>query len=212
MRRGITAGVLAAMLLVSGCSAPTSQYIAADAHGMYFALPTNWNAVAPRQLEKAESGWTDDAGTVFLQSVLWQGAWTASSANANQVFDAKAPSAPVAFAFVRRLLTVEQQGAADTTINIALRDLVIPATSITDAGGVVQAERLHVGAFRGLHQFTTYATGGTMQTVEVVSMLAPGKDRVYVLSVRCTEQCFDDNSGKINAVFDSLTFKEPRGQ
>lgn len=200
------------MLLVSGCSAPASQYVAADAHGMYFALPKAWTAVPDRQMTKAERGWTDDAGNVFVQSVLWQRAWTASTANANAVFAAKAPSTPVVFAFVRKLLTVEQQGVADTAINIALRDVVIPATSIADGGGDVRTERLRVGVFRGLHQFATYATGGRLQTVEVVSMLAPGNDRVYVLSIRCSEQCFAENSGKINAVFDSLTFKEPRGQ
>jgi len=200
------------MLLVSGCSAPKRQYIAADSHGMYFALPSEWVAVPPRQLNKAESGWTDDAGSVFLQTVRWQGAWSGASLNGNDVFAAEAPSAPVVFAFVRDLLNVERQGTADTTINIALRDLVIPATSIADAGGDVRSERIGSGRFRGLHQFATYATGGTPQTVEVVSMLSPSRDRVYVLAIRCTEQCFDDNSGTINFVFDSLTFEEPHGQ
>jgi hypothetical protein len=118
----------------------------------------------------------------------------------------------VVFAFVRELLSVEQSGAASTPINIALRDLIIPATSLADAGAQVRAERVSSGRFRGLHQYVTYATGGTLQTVEVVSMLSPRRDRVYVLIVRCTVQCFDANSGQITEVFDSLTFKEPRGQ
>lgn len=200
------------MLLVSGCSAPTRQYIAADSHGMYFALPAEWSAVPSRQLTEAESGWTDDVGNVFQQTMLWQGAWTAGNANANDVFAAAAPEQPVVFAFTRELLTVEQQGAADTDINVALRDLILPTTSIQDAGADVRTERLTRNGFPGIHQFATYPSGGRTNTTEVMSVLAPSKDRVYVLVVRCTEQCFDDNSGTINDIFDSLTFKEPRGQ
>lgn len=200
------------MLLVSGCSAPTRQYIAADAYGMFFALPAEWSPVSSRQLREAQSGWTDDVGDVFQQTLLWQGAWTAGGANANEVFAAAAPDQPVAFAFTRELLTVEQQGAADTDINVALRDLILPATSIQDAGADLQTERIARDGFRGIHQFATYPSGGRTNTTEVLSVLAPAQDRVYVLVVRCTDRCFDDNSGTINAIFDSLTFKEPRGQ
>jgi hypothetical protein len=211
MKRRALAGVLAAMLFVVGCEAPTRQYIAADSYGMYFAMPREWSPVPDRQMITAESGWTDDAGRVFSQTVLWQGAWTAGDANANEVFAARAPSQPVVFAYVRELIGVEQQGIASDT-RTALQDIVLPASTILDSGGDVQTESWRCGGFSGLHQFATYATGGRMQTVEVVSMLPPGKDRVYVVVVRCSERCFTTNSGTINAIFDSLTFKEPRGQ
>jgi len=206
------AGVAAALvLLITGCSAPTLQYVAADSYGMYFAMPREWSKVPASQMATAESGWTDDAGKVFEQTVRWQAAWTAADANADAVFAAKAPDAPVVFAFVRDLLGVERQGITPD-IGAALQDVVIPASALLDSGAGVRAEKWKRGAFTGLHQFATYSAGGRMQTVEVASMLAPGKDRVFVLVIRCSERCFSRTNGTINAVFDSLTFKEPRGR
>jgi hypothetical protein len=211
MKRRVSAGVLAVALLLTGCSAPQQQYISASSYGMYFALPIAWTGVPNAQMKTAQSGWTDDAGNVFRQSVVWQGAWTAQASNADEVFAAAAPSKPVVFAFVRDLITVEQQGIG-ANLNLALRDVIIPASSLLDAGADVQVDSERQGAFRGIHQVATFTTGGKLQTTEVVSMLAPSKNRVYVLMVRCTETCFSDNIGTINHIFDSLTFKEPRGQ
>ena len=211
MNRRLLAGAVAALLLVTGCSAPEQQYINASSYGMFFALPADWSAVPAAQMKTAQSGWTDDAGNVFLQTVRWQGAWSADRAtNADGIFAAAPPTQPVVFAFVRELITVERQGVAGN-INRALRDLIIPATTLLDAGADVQSDAERQGSFRGLHQVATFTTGGALQTTEVVSMLAPGKDRVYVLVVRCSEACFSSNIGVINAIFDSLTFKEPRG-
>ena len=211
MKPRMRAIAAAVVLLVTGCTAPALQYVSAGSYGMYFAMPASWRAVPARQLLKAQTGWSDDAGKVFQQSVRWQAAWTAGSANADDVYSATAPAKPVIFAFVRDLIGVEQQGVG-SNMNSALHDIVIPASSIVSAGGSVETQQVRHGRFRGLHQFSTYATGGTLQSVEVVSMLAPGKNRLYVLSIRCDEQCFSKNIGTINAVFDSLTFKEPRGQ
>ena len=213
MNRPLTAGVLAALLLlVSGCAAPERQYIAADSYGMYFALPQAWSAVPGRDLVAAEAGWTDDVGNVFNQTVVWQGAWTDGSGDASTIFAAEASARPAVFAFVRDLISVEQQSVTGSDINTALRDVVLPTTSIQDAGGDVRTERISDGDFRGIHQLATYAAGGSLSTTEVVTMLAPSKNRVYALLVRCSAACFDRNTGTINDVFDSLTFKERRGQ
>ena len=199
--------VLAALAMVlAGCAAPTQQYVAAK--GMYFALPKAWKAVPAQQMQTAQEGWTDDAGQVFAQSVQWQGAWSAGGANADEVLAAAAQEQPVVFAFVRNLLQVEQQGIAKD-ITGALQDLVVPASTLTQ--DELQTERLKRGDFRGIHQFATYPAAGALQTTEVVSMLSPGKDRVYVLLVRCSDACFSRNGGTINSIFDSLTFREQRG-
>lgn len=196
-------------MLLTACAAPDRQYVAAGGTGMYFALPAEWQAVPARQLTTAQSGWSDDVGGVLSQTLAWQGAWGAGQPDANDVFAAKAPSTPVVWAMVRDLIDVEQQGIDD--VGAALADLVIPATELTDAGLDIRSEPVRSGKFRGIHQFATYATGGTLQTVEVVSVLSPQRDRVYTVMARCTEACFSDASGTIAAIFDSLTFKETRG-
>lgn len=200
--------VLAAMLALSACAAPAHQYISANAYGMYFSLPASWTQVPAKQVTKAQQGWSDDAGNVYRQTVLWQGAWSASALDANQVFAAKPTSTPVAFAFVRDLVGVEQQ-AIGTDIPSALRDLVVPATSL--ASTAVKTERLRRNGFAGIQQTATYVSGGALQTTDVVSMLPPKRNRVYVLVLRCTQGCFAANRDQLKAITDSLTFKEPRG-
>ena len=206
MRARLLLVVVAVAMLVAGCTPPNLEYVAAK--GMFFALPKAWAQVPSKQLLNAEQGWTDDAGQVFSQSVQWQGAWSAGGADATAVFAAKAQDQPIVFGYVRNLLQVEQQGIAED-IPSALQDVVIPASTLTQ--DELQTERLKRGDFRGIHQFATYPAAGALQTTEVVSMLSPGKDRVYVLLVRCSDACFSENGGTINAIFDSLTFREQRG-
>ncbi len=200
--------LLLAALSLAACSAPSHQYIAASSYGMYFALPAAWSQVPPAQMTKAEQGWSDNAGNVFRQSLLWQGAWAAGTVNADQVFAAKPTSVPAVFAFVRDLVGVEQQGIG-TNIPSALQDLIVPATKLAKAA--VTTQQWKRAGFVGIRQTATYVSGGELQSAEVVSMLPPKRNRVYVFVARCTQSCFDANSHQITAIIDSLTYKEPRG-
>lgn len=211
MRMRILGSLLVLGLAVAGCTPPSQQYIAADGLGMYFALPVDWSRVPATQLDTAQSGWSDDAGNVTTQTILWQGAWGAGDIDANDVFAARAPQEPIAFAFVRDLIEVEQQGIGDA-VAAALRDVVIPATEIKAAGGDVTTARFRQGAYSGIHQFARYTTGGADQTIEVTTVLSPGHDRLHALVIRCSSTCFERHADEIDAVFDSLTLKETRGQ
>ncbi len=207
MRSRLVATFAILALALSACTAPTKQYISASGFGMYFALPKDWSEIPVAQLRTAESGWSDDAGQVFQQSVQWQGSWTAGAVNANAVFAAKPPARPVAFAFVRDLISVEQQGLGGG-IATALQDVVIPASTLTS--DELTTKTVVHGNVRGILQTATYVTGGARQTIMVESVLAAGKNRVYVVFVRCTAKCFSTNMRSINEIFASLTFKEQR--
>lgn len=211
MRMRIAGSLLVLGLAVAGCSPPSEQYIAADGLGMYFALPVAWHQVPNTQMEKAQTGWSDDAGNVTTQTLRWQGAWGAGEPDANAVFAAAAPDQPIAFAFVRDLIEVEQQGIGDS-VAAALRDVVIPTTEIRAAGGDVTTTPVRQGAFRGIHQFARYTLGGADQTVEVTTVLSPDRARLHALVIRCSSTCFERSAADIDAVFDSLTLKETRGQ
>lgn len=210
MRRRITFSLLVAVALLAGCTAPERQYISAAENGMYFSLPAHWHAVRQQQLNTAESGWSDDAGNVLQQSMRWQGAWAKSVVNANAVFTAKASATPIVFAYVRDLLSQERQGIGNN-IAAALKDVALPATAISDAGNPVETTSIKRGGFTGIRQRATYVSGGVMQTIDAVSMLPPKRDRLYVVLARCTSRCYASQSAIIDDVFDSLTFKEPRG-
>lgn len=207
MRRITLVAALGAGLLLSACSAPTQQYVSTGSLGMYFSLPREWRTVPSRQLSAVERGWTDDAGNVFQQTVKWQGAWSAGDANANTVLGAKPTEHPIVFAFVRDLVSAEQSSIAGD-VPTALQDLVLPTSSLPS--GTVSRSVVTSSKFTGIRQRATYASGGALQTTEVLSMLAPRKDRVYAVVARCSARCFATNRSAISALFRSITFKEPR--
>lgn len=198
--------VLLTMTLV-GCSAPTQQYVNADSYGMYLSLPKAWVQVPDAQLDTAVSGWNDDPGQVYTQTVLWQKIWGPNGVTPKMVFDAKPTTQPTAYAFVRDLLNVEQQQVTGD-VATSLQDVIIPASSLAAMGIDVSTEQWNKNGFVGIHQVASYPMAGGRSTVEAVSMLAPNRKRLYVLVLRCSDSCYANNQQDFKSVMDSLTFKE----
>ena len=203
--------LLAIVLVLSGCAQPSKQYINADTYGMYFALPREWVAVPGEQLTKAQEGWDDDAGQVFVETVRWQSAWGPTGVKPASVFAAAPSDEPTAYAFVRELLDVETRQVGKD-IETALQDIVIPASSLLAAGVDVESVQWRQNGFVGVQQTATYPAGGGRSTVDVVSMLSPNRSRLYVLVLRCSETCFAENRKQFDEVIDSLKFEETSGQ
>lgn len=202
---------LAFVLVLTGCAQPSQQYINADTYGMYFALPREWSAVPSEQLSKAQQGWQDDAGQVFIDTVRWQAAWGPAGITPDNLFAAVPSEQPTAFAFVRDLLNVETRQIGDD-IEMALQDIVLPTSSLLAAGVEVESTQWRQNGFLGIQQTATYPAGGGRSTVDVVSMLSPNRSRLYVLVLRCSETCFAENRTKFDDVIDSLKFEETSGQ
>lgn len=207
-RRGLVAS-LALLLALTGCAAPTKQYVHADSYGMYLALPRDWQRVPDAQLKTAQSGWNDDAGRVFGQTVLWQRIWGPNGVKPESALGSVPSEQPTAFAFVRDLLTVEQDQLG-SDFETALQDIIIPTTSLLDAGVDVSTEQWRKNGFVGIHQLASYTTADGGSTTEVVSMLAPKQNRLFVLVLRCSDTCFDVHRKEFTQIIDSLTFKESR--
>ncbi len=205
-----TSALLLCALVLSACAAPTQQYIASEPGGMYFSLPVEWTAVPAPLLEKAQTGWTDDAGQVVTSTITWQGAWSPSDITATDVFAGAAAAEPIVYAMRRDLIDVEQ-GELGTDLTTALQDLVIPATELLTRGADLTQSPLTRNGFRGIEQLATYEFAGTRQTVQVTSMLSPDTTALYQLVIRCSEQCYADNTDVINRVLDALTFEEVAG-
>jgi len=207
-RRALAVGVIVA-LVVTGCAAPSKQYVNADSYGMFLSLPREWVQVPDQQLKTAQSGWSDDPGQVFTQTVLWQKVWGPKGVTPDTVFSADPSDKPTAYAFVRDLLNVEQQQLG-TDIATSLQDLIIPASSLADAGIAVDTEQWRKNGFVGIHQRASYPTSAGSSTTEVVSMGAPKQNRLYVLVLRCSDDCFEVHRNDFTQIVDSLTFKESR--
>lgn len=206
----IRLALLALVLALTGCAQPAKQYVNADTLGMYFALPREWVAVPSEQLTKAQEGWNDDAGEVYVETVRWQGAWGEAGIKPAQVFSAKPSSNPTAYAFVRDLLNVETRQIGED-IETALQDLVIPASALLAAGVDVETTQWRQNGFVGIQQSATYPAGGGRSTVDVVSMLSPSRSRLYVLVLRCSADCYAEHQQDFDGVINSLTFEETRG-
>ena len=211
MSRRLSVVAVLAALLLTGCSAPSKQYVNADSYGMYLALPKTWEQVPDSQVKTAQSGWNDDPGQVYTQTVLWQKIWGPTGVTPKMVFDSRPTKQPTAYAFVRDLLNVEQQQVSGD-VATSLQDIIIPASSLAAAGIDVSTEQWNKNGFVGIHQRATYPMAGGKSTVEAVSMLAPDRKRLYVLVLRCSDTCYAAHADQFDQVMKSLTFKETRGQ
>lgn len=211
MSRRLAVLLACSALLLSACAQPAKQYVNASTYGMYFALPRAWQAVPIAQLEKAQTGWDDDPGKVFAETLLWQGAWGAEGVTPLEVFDATPSDKPIAYAFVRQLLDVEQ-GEITDDVTFALQDIVLPVTGLSEAGVDVDTRQWRKNGFVGIRQSASYPSGGVGSTVDVVLMLSPNRQRLYSLVLRCSESCFAGNRDDFEQIIDSLTFEETSDQ
>ena len=177
---------------------------------MYFALPAEWVAVPTAQLEKAQTGWIDDAGEVVRSTITWQAAWSTSPVGAGAVFGGAPSDVPIVYALRRDLIDVETS-SLDGDLATALQDLVIPGAQLLAEGADLTQTKRAVNGFDGLEQLATYDFGGGRQTVHVNSMLSPDRSALYQLVIRCTESCYAGQTDTITDVLDSLTFEEVAG-
>ena len=210
MSRRLVSLLAGCALLLSACAQPVKQYVNTDAYGMYFALPRAWEGIPNTHLEKAQQGWDDDAGQVFMDTVLWQGAWGESGVTPNEIFGAAASSQPTVYAFVRDLLDVEQRQIGDD-ITSALQEVVLPVTLLVTSGVEIETRDWRKNGFVGIRQTTTYPAGGTRSTIDAVSMLSPNRQRLYSIVLRCSATCFAEHEQEFQGIMDSLTFEETSG-
>lgn len=207
-KRALVAGALIAVLL-TGCATPTKQYVNAGSYGMYLALPRDWVQVPDKQLKTAQGNWTDDPGQVYAQTVRWQKVWGPKGVSPAKALSSEPTAEPTVYAFVRDLLNVEKQQLG-SDIPSTLQDLIIPARSLADAGVNVNTEQWRKNGFVGIHQVASYPTQAGRSTTEVVSMVSPQQNRLYVLVLRCSDACYEVHRTDFTQIVESLTFKESR--
>ena len=205
-------GVIAAVLVLSGCSVPTVNHVGQGSAGMFFDLPRGWQSISPDVLKKAQTSWgSTDGGQAYLDALKWQGVWSgAESLTPQQAFSNAAPEHPVVYASVRSLYDVEVQNVAGDVLT-ALQDVVLPVSAAASGDGldVVSNQSYVQNGLDAVKQQVSWSTNGVSQTIDVRLVLSTKKKLLFTLWIRCSDVCRDQNSTAIANALDTLTIKEP---
>jgi hypothetical protein len=197
---------------VAGCAAPENHYVAekpgtAPAGSVYFTVPHTWTAFPAAAITAAEHGWSDDAATKsVLDATAWQEAFDAApDPSLVHVLGTATSDRPTVYASLRSLYAAET-GTASTD---ALRDLVVPVSTLGSAVRVVTDEKVHQGATEGIHLVLAYSPGAGLpeETIDQTAYLSDGNDAVYLLVVRCSTACYGAHTDQIRSVTSSYTIQ-----
>ncbi|MGH2540285.1 MAG: hypothetical protein ACRDGK_07170 [Actinomycetota bacterium] len=218
LHRPLLLGAGLAMVLAS-CGSPSYEYVRNTEARTAFKIPMEWTVFDEAALQGEAAGppvntpdpveWLvglDGHPSPAIAHVLGQGAYDSDY--------------PQGIAAVLRLTTQQRDG-----INLgALRNLIVPIDQIQDQVGreAVQVlaydDRLDKDGFHGLHfEAQVWATalenpGATGSSVlfddrfvqiSQTAYLDPASDKVYVLAVLCSAECFSRNRGDIESVINS---------
>ena len=211
----VTLAVFASWL--SGCAKPDYNYAqlspsTAPAGNVYFKVPQGWSQFTAEDIAKAESSWsTDVTAKNLLAATVWQDAYDAApEPSLVHVLGTETPDAPTVFASLRTMFQAESQGATTA----ALRDMVVPLSTLGSNVHIVTDEKISQGSARGVHVVFSYvpAAGGVEETVDQTALFSGGKGAVYLLLVRCSSDCYKKNRDAIDSVTASYTIQEdPNG-
>ena len=191
-RSWIAGGVtLAIACALSACAAPDYTYAQlapspASAGNVYFKVPHSWTEFSPEDIAAAQSSWTTDSTAKnLLAATAWQDAYDASAQpSVSHVLSAQTPDAPTVFASLRSLFEPEKSAATDSS----LRDMVVRLSTLGSSVKILK--------------------GGDEETIDQTALFNGGKNAVYLLLVRCSSKCYQQNRDAIESVTASYTIQE----
>ncbi|MEY4348532.1 MAG: hypothetical protein RIS43_951 [Actinomycetota bacterium] len=196
--------------VLTGCAAPSVYHVGTS--GLYFDVPRTWTSVDENLLKKAETGWNaDDAGAAIVQSLTWQTAWSTNPQLVPADVFSNGPSEfPIVYASARTLFDAEKSGIG-TDILTALQDVVLPVSTAQSGDGLTidVNQPVTLNQHQGIEQKLRWTTDGVEQQVRAVVMLSKDLSTVYTFTVRCTTECFTQNSQDVGNILRSITIKDP---
>ena len=215
------AGLVVASAIVAACGSPSYEYVRNTEARTAFKVPIDWTVFDEATLQGEPAGppvstpdpveWLiglDGHPSPAVEHVMSEGA-----------FDSDYPQG---IAAVLRLTAQQRDG-----INYgALRNLIVPIDSIQDQMGreavqlLAYDDRIEKDGFRGLHfeaQIWASALSGDAAEgnggsvllddrfvqISQTAYMDPASDRVYVLAVLCSAECYGRNRGDIESVIES---------
>lgn len=207
-------------IVLAACGSPSYEYVRNTEARTAFKVPIEWTVFDEAALQGEPSGppvntpdpveWLvglDGHPSPSIEHVLGQGAYDSDY--------------PQGIAAVLRLTAEQRDG-----INLgSLRNLIVPIDQIQDQVGreavqiLAYDDRLDKDGFRGLHfeaqiwasalEQNGSAGGGQVLIddrfvqISQTAYLDPASDKVYVLAVLCSAECYGRNRGDIESVIES---------
>jgi len=175
---------------------------------VYFKVPWGWTEFPAEQITKAQQGWSaDPTAKTLLDATAWQSAYDAASQpSLTDVLGTGTPNSPVVYASLRSLYSGETAGATSA----ALRDMVVPLSTLGAAVHVTTDDIMTQGKVTGVHVIFSYLPlpGTPAQTIDQTAYFSAGKDAVYLLVVRCSSTCYAAHRSEIASVVSSYTIQE----
>ncbi len=200
-------------LFLVGCSTPDSQFPHLSSDGVYFKVPKSWVEVSDRDLTNFESLNTDQGALDRLAVVRWQAAFAPKKVAPSKVFSAAPGELPVAYVRVRDLYTNERDSVSLNT----LRDAIFPITKwandpVSAHFTSILDEEISFKGASGVHSRYSFSQGSDgLQVVDQSALLSPDRNTLYLLVVRCSQSCYQQNQKVMEAISASLVVRGARG-
>lgn len=206
----LLAVALGSSILVA-CGQPSQKYAASKSEGVYFTVPINWHQITMKELNAVEAKSTVAGAADKLTLVKWQEAYSPDpKIGPLEVFSIRATSEPLVFVRDRWLFPDEVNAMSYNT----LRDIVEPITEwvnnptedtpeykIIDDYEVVQK------GGRGVRTIFSFTHKGISQTIDQTSLMSNDGQKIYLLVMRCTTKCYEENSNALSKISKSFTVR-----
>jgi hypothetical protein len=213
------AAAVAAMILgctllgaASGCAPPQYTYVANRANRTYFKVPASWHEIDEQVLKPTPTA-SPSPGT----EDEWIAAYDAAKAPAPAHLVATDTPDPIVYVSVQPLPT--DTGGQVTADN--LRDLVLPvtatareaaassSTAFSDFKLVSDTVLTPKSGLRGVHEIFQYrVSGGPLQTFDQTAYTNKEGSKVYVMLLRCSNECYQARHSELDSVVASFTVQE----
>lgn len=214
MRRAGLVLALISALALSGCGVPSQKYASDKKEGVYFSIPNSYRKITQKELSKAESENTAVGASERAATVIWQEAYTPNkNYNASTVLNIKTPEDPIVFIRTRNLMGEEINSISYNS----MRDVIVPLTSWVNGSKTapefditLDEERVEKGARGVRSEYWFTSSDGEKQTVNQTTLLSTDHTKIYILIIRCSNQCFEKNRKILTKISDSFTVRGAR--
>lgn len=198
----VVAAGLALVAVLGGCGGPDNVYVAHPDAGVFVRLPPDWAVFTIADKDPTADPRSDPSAGTWR--VVIDGAVDADRAH----IESRSPTEPVGF--VEIVPTGLIEGGEQISNHASLRSLLLGGSSDPlDAAGVevVAYEEIDLGHHWGNRVVAEVQRDGDTVVMSQVAFLDDGSNRLQVMRVLCSADCYEQNEAEITAVLDSWTLE-----
>jgi hypothetical protein len=199
---GLAMALSALVGLGAACGSPDNEYVANTDAGLFVRLPADWTIFEVASDNPAADPRIDpDAGA-------WRVVFDAAEDPSRAHLEVPVPDDPVGFVEIVPTAMMEN---TRLTSHAALRSLIFAGEGDpldpTSGVEVLDYEEIDLGHHWGNRLVAELNAPGGEVVVTQLAFLDSASDRVHVLRVLCSTECYEENEDEINDVVDSWTLE-----